>query len=316
MKRFGSLLLALLAGFLIAAVLDRREATSAGTPVGPAPRSAATDVPSSEGDAFAEAWRLLAERDLTLSQRRDAQKTLLNAWASADPRHLMRFVEGRAVPHGWEDCLRVIADAHPELVIQFARNHGSLKALRLLVDRMDPRAALGALAAEPGMPPDLFATVARRGTATDPDFVQRVTELPEGPAREQFLSGAIQTQLSMSRWDDACDLALQLHEEKGRVAVLLGGYLADLPEWEERNERLLGLPDELRGPVLATLVEKLAIRAEEPSDFRDLKAFAEELAGENDDEGLARVLERMAPAARVEVERVLAEPPATDASAE
>jgi hypothetical protein len=87
-----------------------------------------------------------------------------------------------------------------------------------------------------------------------------------------------------------------------------------VPGADERNELLLGLTNDLRGPALAKLVEQLALQ-EETFDPHELKAFAEELAGENSDESLARVLERMAPSARVEVERVLAEPPA-DTSAE
>jgi hypothetical protein len=226
----------------------------------------------------------------------------------------LRFFEGRAVPEEWEDCLGVIADAHPELIIRFARDHGSLKALSLLAGRIDPRKALESLAREPGMPLELFAIVAQRGTAADPGFAERVADLPKGPAREHFLSGVIQTHLAMSRWDEACELASQLRDQQERVAGLLGEHLAGLPEWEERSELLLGLSDDLRGPALAKLVEELAIR-DEAVDLRELKAFAEELAEENSREGLARVLERMAPAARMEVERVLAEP-ATDASAE
>jgi hypothetical protein len=315
MKRFGTLLLALLAGFLVAAMLDRRDATSADeTADSPRRSPAVADASSSKGDVFSQAWRTLAEQeDLSRSQRREAKRTLLMEWASADPRHLLRFFEGRALPYGWDDCLGVIAATQPELVVQFARDHGSLKALRLLVERMDPRKALETVAAEPGTPPELFATIARRGTAADPDFAGHLADLPEGPAREQFINGVIETDLAMSRWKKACALA-SLIEEKERATALLGEYLASLPDGAERSELLLGLTNDLRGPVLAKLVERLAMR-DETFDLRELKAFAEELAEENSDEGLARVLARMAPAARVEVERVLAEPP-EDASAE
>ena len=308
MKRLGSLLLALVAGFAMAALLDQREAPSHGPAKGPAPRlSPVTGALPAAGDAFAEAWRVLAEDDLTSAQRYDARKTLLKQWASADPQHLLRFFEGRALPNEWDECLGVIAREHPELVIQYARDHGSRKALELLAERMDPRKALETLAAEPGMPPELFATVAKRGSAVDPAFASRLADLPDGPVREQFAIGVIETDLAMSRWKEACVLASMLDEEKERAAGMLGEHLAALPGWEERSELLLGLTNDLRGPALAKLVESLALR-EEAFDAEELKAFAEELAEENSDAGLARVLERMAPAARVEVERVLAEP--------
>lgn len=315
MKRLGSLFLAVLAGFVMAALLDQREAPSRDAAVGPAPRlSPVSNALPAAGDAFAEAWRVLAEDDLTSSQRHDARETLLKQWASADPQHLLRFFEGRALPNEWDDCLGVIARAHPEFVIQYARDHGSRKALVLLVERMDPRKALETLAAEPGMPPELFATIAKRGSAVDPAFAGGLADLPAGPAHEQFAIGVIETDLAMSRWKDACALASMLDGEKERAAGLLGEHLAALPGWEERSELLLGITKDLRGPALAKLVERLAMR-DETFDPHELKAFAEELAGEISDESLARVLERMAPSARVEVERVLAEPPA-DASAE
>jgi hypothetical protein len=315
MKRLGSLLLALLAGFAMAALLDQREAPSSDVAKGPAPRlSPVTGALPAAGDAFAEAWRVLAEDNLTSAQRHDARKTLLKQWASADPQHLLRFFEGRALPHEWDDCLGVIAREHPEMVIQYARDHGSRKAMDLLVEKMDPRKALETLAADAAMPPELFATVGRRGSAVEPAFASRLADLPDGPAREQFAIGVIETDLAMSRWKEACVLASMLDEEKERAAGMLGEHLATLPGWEKRSDLLLGLTDDLRGPALATLVERLAMR-EDASDPQELKAFVEELVGENGDEGLARALERMAPSARVEVERVLAEP-AEDASAE
>jgi hypothetical protein len=315
MKRLGSLLLALLAGFAMAALLDQREAPSPDAAKRPAPSlSPVTNTLPAAGDAFAEAWRVLAEDNLAAAQRYEARKTLLKQWASADPQHLLRFFEGRALPKEWDECLGVIARERPELVVQYARDHGSRKALDLLVERMDPRKALETLAVDPAMPPELFATVARRGSAVEPAFASRLADLPDGPAREQFAIGVIETDLAMSRWKEACVLASMIDEEKERAAGLLGEYLATLPGWEERSELLLGLTNDLRGPALAKLVESLALR-EEASDPHELKAFAEELAGENSDEGLARVLEQMAPSARVEVERVLAEP-AEDPSAE
>ncbi len=315
MKRLGSLLLAVLAGFLMAMLLDEREAPSPEAATGPAPRlSPVPDSPPAAGDTFAEAWRVLAEDELTSPQRHDARGTLLKQWASADPQHLLRFFEGRALPSEWDDCLREIAGAHPGLVVQYARDHGSRKALKLLVERIDPRKAFEILAAEPGMPPELFAAVGRRGSAVDPGFAGRLADLPDGPARDHFGIGVIETDLAMSRWKEACALASMLDVGKERAAGLLGEHLAYLPGWEERSELLSGLTSDLRGPALAALVERLALR-DDIFDPRELKAFAEELAEENSGEGLARVLERMAPSARVEVERVLAEP-ADDASAE
>jgi len=314
MKHIGTMLLALLVGFFVAALLDRRESGSADSSAEAALRSPAVSS-SSTGDAFSQAWRTLAEQeDLTLSKRREAQRTLLKEWASADPRHLLRFFEKRALPYGWEDCLGVIVESHPDLVVQFARDHGSVKALHLLVDRLDPRKAMEILVADHGMPPELFATVAKRGTAADPDFAGHMSDVPEGPAHEQFVLGVIETDLAMSRWDSACSLVSLIGGERERAITLLGEHLASLPDGEERSELLLRLTNDLRGPVLAKLVEELAMR-EEASALHELKAFAEELAEENSDEGLARALERMAPAARVEVERVLAEP-AEGASAE
>jgi hypothetical protein len=315
MKRLGSLLLAVLAGFVMAALLDQREAPSPDVAAGSAPRlSPVSNGLPAAGDAFAEAWRVLAEDDLTSFQRHDARETLLKQWASADPQHLLRFFEGRALPGEWDDCLGVIARDHPELVIQYARDHGSRKALELLVERIDPRKAFETLVADHGMPPQLFATVARRGSAVDPEFVGRLAGLPDGPAHEHFAIGVIETDLAMSRWKDACALASTLNAEKERAAGLLGEHLAAVPGWEERSELLLGLTNDLRGPALEKLVESLAMR-DEAVDPHELKAFAEELMEENSHEGLARVLERMAPAARLEVERVLAEP-ATDTSSE
>jgi hypothetical protein len=315
MKRVGTLLLAVLAGFGMAALLDQREAPSSSAATGPAPRlSPVSNGLPAAGDAFAEAWRVLAEDDLTSSQRYDARKTLLKQWASADPQHLLRFFEGRALPDEWDECLGVIARAQPELVIQYARDHGSRKALELLVEKIDPRKALPILVADHGMPPELYTTVAKRGSAVDPGFAGRLADLPHGPVHDHFAIGVIETDLAMSRWKDACALAVTLDGEKERAADLLGEHLAAVPGANERNELLLGLTNDLRGPALAKLVEQLALQ-EETFDPHELKAFAEELAGENSDESLARVLERMAPSARVEVERVLAEPPA-DTSAE
>ena len=315
MKRMGTLLLAVLAGFVIAALLDEREVASpeAGAAV-TVPLSRTSSSLPAAGDAFSEAWRLLAESDLTASERSDAREALLKQWAGADPQHLLRFFEGRALPSEWNDCLRVIAGGHPELVVQYARDHGSVKALHLLVERMDPRKALEMLAADPAMPPELFETVGRRGSAVDPGFSARLADLPDGRVREQFAIGLMETDLAMGRWKDACALAVQLDGQKERAAGLLGEHLAKLPGWEEQRELLAGLTDDLRVPALAKLVEDLAMR-DDAADLHELRAFAEELAEENGDEGLARVLERIPPPARVEVERVLAEP-ATDASAE
>ncbi len=275
MRRDASHLLALLAGLAVAASLHPQAAEKTPAAEEQTRLRGTTGPQNGKAEAFSMAWRSLAARDLSVSERRAAKRELLEQWAKEEPLHFLRFFENRATPEGWDDAVvEALRTDQPEELIRFARDHGGLRLLGALAEEMDPRRAIRVLGEEEGIPPELFKEVAKRGAAVDPEFASRVNELPEGLARDFFLRGVMEVQIELEHHQAAAETLARLQQNGPEMATELGEWLAhDGIPWSERAGVILSLPEKHRHAAYEGAMDwgagEIESHTTEPAEIRD-----------------------------------------------
>lgn len=279
MRRIVSHLLALLAGLSLVAFLrpggPALESSARELPSKRAPSVSATSEANPEAEAFSMAWRSLAELEMSRDLRRVAKAELLARWAKEEPLHFLRFFEKRALPDDWDEvAVEMLHTGHAKELLRFARVNGGMRLIGSLAERMDPRRSIGLLASEPGIPPEIFAEVASRGTAVDPDFARRVDELPAGPSRDFFLRGVMEVQMKGEDYRSAAETLGKLDENGPEMARELGEDLAhDGLPWPERAGLILSLPEKYRQEAYEGAMDwcagEIERRTSEPAEIQD-----------------------------------------------
>ncbi|MCW1922129.1 hypothetical protein OKA05_06165 [Luteolibacter arcticus] len=172
-----------------------------------------------------------------------------------------------------------IGTERPELLARFAKDHGGMGLMGEMAGHLDPRRAFEVFGSEPGIPPAHFISIAARGAAVDPEFIGRLEELPDGPAKDAFRAGVMETQLEAGRWTEAVENLKSLEALGPPMAKEFGEALSAEVAWIERGELILAVPEPFRDEAFEGAMSASDEEMEAGStDASQIQGFLESMA--------------------------------------
>lgn len=241
----------------------------------------------------------LASVPMSATERTSLKYDIYAQWAHSDAEGLLSHLQGKAWPANMGDgAFSVLADNDPQALLRYIRENGCPDPLIGLAYEKDPRSTLTLLLGEGShsYPDRIFEILFERGEELDPDFHQRIPELPDERAKKAAFDKVSVVMIKGKRYDEYFEF-LGEYGAHGSSESIASSFAEIVLNDHERLGQLDAIPESSRHAAVKSVIEELSNGANNVQATKDLLPLLAEkgLLEEHHEEVLEAIMGRASP---------------------